>query len=128
MNWLEMIIGILRDYEYLRILIEEKCKVAAKINKRYYISDFLGFSFRLASFDSLSVSTVSDSFSFPLYWLTKSNEELAEIVAAEKKLKEEEYKKVADKFMESIRLNAEHNERMLYKKLKEKYEPKPINI
>lgn len=125
---LEKIMATLRDYEFLETIIEEKCKVAAKINKRYYISNFLGFSFRLASFNSLSVSTVSDSFSFPLFWLTKSNEELAEIVATEKRLKEEEDKKAIDKLIESERLQAEHNERELYKKLKEKYEPKPINI
>ena len=126
---LEKIRETLDNYNLLLDLVKEKCEVAAEINRKYYLRGAIELLYFCdTAHDYLSVSGGFNYVEIPIIWLTKSNEELAGIVATEKRLKEEEDKKAIDKLIESERLQAEHNERMLYKKLKEKYEPKPINI
>ena len=62
-----------------------------------------------------------DYFSFPLEWLTKTDEELKEIVITQKKLRLEEERKKNKERLSDYNKIVEQREREIYNKLKVKY-------
>ena len=136
MMTLEKILNIITEYDALWELTKEKIKILQKFDKTYNtangIEDII-YDDKSVMYEGGSVMVTydtscrgcydSDSFEFPLIWLTKTEEELKELIG-DKQQKEEELKRQKEE--ERKRKEKEEEEkrqRELYMRLKEKFEP-----
>jgi hypothetical protein len=125
---IEEINEVIAKYDKLIELANAKAKFLEGLDDKYHTSRRIE---DISLYDGIVDVTCDNSFrgchdtihfSFPVAWLTKTDDELIELVIAEKKRREENARKVQEEKQLREKEEKEKREREKYEQLKKKFE------
>ncbi len=125
---LEQIEEIITNYDKLLDLTKSKIGVMEKLDPQYNTArgieeiSFDGDVVCVKCDDSCRGCYDSLSFTFPIAWLSKTDEELGELIMIQRELKAEKERKAKEEKQFKEKKEAEQRELEQYQKLKAKFE------
>lgn len=125
---LEQINNIIRDYDKLVALAKSKIEVIERLDYQYNTArgieeiSFDGDVVWVKCDDSCRGCYDSLSFTFPIAWLSKTDDELNELVVTARELKAKKERKAKEEKQLKEKKEAEQRELEQYQRLKAKFE------